>query len=570
MKPYILSLLFLLGAVISNAKPSVSKSDAYKAVAKLVTYNAQGALLSTSTAVFINGNGEAVTAYSNLEKAHHAEVYDFKGKKYDVLRILGANATTDLIKFSVKANKPFVYLSIAQDTASVGNKLQLLSYSTAKVKKYPVAEVIQSEPFNHFCYYHVTVSNDSANIACPLVDESMNLVAFVQKNVEKDATTACAIDARFVDALTINATSAFNTDLTALSIPRTLPSSLHDATTYLYMLSTADSVNYISACNDFIASYPNMPNGYMSRGSFFGYRKQYEKAKADFALAKEKAAAVKNDSNAISTDAIHYAYSNLIYKTVMAEGRDSICNEWNLATAETEANKAYALSNNALYLVQKGNCQYAARRYMEASESFKQACNDKHFVSAETFFSAARSLELAKGNNNEVIALLDSCIAHIPSKQEAKYAQFYFERSQRLIKAEKYREAVNDLNQYESLIGPKHLSEQFYDLRSQAEVQAHMYQQALDDLNTAIAVSKSPYPYQTEQIVLLLNIGEFNSALTHALSLTKAYPGSGEAYKLLGIAYGELKQPVKAQQALNKAKTLGDESVDVYIKKYQK
>lgn len=76
---------------------------------------------------------------------------------------------------------------------------------------------------------------------------------------------------------------------------------------------------------------------------------------------------------------------------------------------------------------------------------------------------------MANGDNQQVIALLDSCINRIPQNNNTQYAQFYLERSQRLLKAERYRDAVADYNQYEQMIGPRNLTDRFYDLRSQAE-----------------------------------------------------------------------------------------------------
>lgn len=201
----------------------------------------------------------------------------------------------------------------------------------------------------------------------------------------------------------------------------------------------------------------------------------------------------------------------------MAAGKDStLGQDWNLARAEHEADLAYKVKPMALYMVQKGNCQYAARNYQGAYTSFITACHDAAFATSETYFSAARSLEMAKGDNQQVIALLDSCINRIPQNNNTQYAQFYLERSQRLLKAERYRDAVADYNQYEQMIGPRNLTDRFYDLRSQAEEKAHMYQQALDDLHTAIAIAEQPLPYQIDEAALLLNVGEYQRAIDAA------------------------------------------------------
>ena len=165
--------------------------------------------------------------------------------------------------------------------------------------------------------------------------------------------------------------------------------------------------------------------------------------------------------------------------------------------------------------------------------------------------------------------MLDSCIAHIPAKSEAAYAQFYFERSQRLLKAERYRDAVSDYNHYEQLIGPRNLTEQFYYLRSQAEEKAHMYQQAIDDLHSAIAMSKQPVLYQIDEAALLLNIGETKSAIELAEKILKVLPENPDCYKIIGVGYAELKNKPLALKNLNKALELGDKSVAPLIEKYK-
>lgn len=576
-KKIIISALLTLSAStytpLIHATTLVAPKDAYKAVLSLYAYNSQGKLLRKGTAVYVDAKGIAVTSYSLLKDAEHAEVVDAKGKKYAIKRILGANATTDLVKFSIDGVTKNEYFDITTSAAPQGSSLQLLHYTTNKKTLMPSILVESQEPYNDYAYYHISATNDSINFSCPIIDANGYLVAFVQRNVEKNATGACAIDARFVQQLNIKATSAFDADLNALRIPRALPADKAEANSYLDLLARmgqVDSALCVTAFNDFITSYPEMPDGYVYRGSYWANKNELGKANADFELAVEKSMSCK-DSTALSPDAVHYTLSNLIYRKVVAAGKDStFSHNWNLARAEQEADLAYAAKTYTLYLVQKGNCQYANHNYKGAFESFEKACQDKRFVSSETYFSAAKSLEMAKGDNHKVLTLLDSCIAYVPEHASAAYGQYYLERSQRLIQAERYREAVADYNKYEQLIGPRNLNEQFYDLRSQAEEKAHMYQQALDDLHTAIAIAKQPLPYKIDEAALLLNIGEYKRAITSAQEVLKQLPNNADCLKITGVAYGELKQKALALQFLNKAKAAGDKSVDAFIDKYSK
>ncbi len=563
-----LLMALMLNAPAASAK-EVSTKDAYKALLKLTAYDKDGRALRQTAGILVDGQGTAVAAYHALKDAVRVEAVDAKGKTYTLSRVLGANATTDLVKFSLAGLTKNDYVTVATTGAEAGEMLSLLAATTDKKQQPRLCDVDKVEPFNNYNYYYMRIANDSTNFALPLLNADGKLTAFVQRNVTQNATKACAIDARFVNELTITAASALSQDLNALKLPRAIPTDKREALSYLSLLQKNDSLTCATAYNDFIAAFPSLPDGYAERASFFASRGRYNEADADFTQAVEKAKA-STDSLAQPEDAIHYTWSNLIYRHIAAQGRDSLPqSDWTLAKAETEADRAYAAHPYTLYLVQKGNCQFMARNYEGAYTNFKRACDDTHFASSETFFSAARALELAGGDNNEVLALLDSCVARIPS-QNAKYANFYLERSQRLLKAEKYRQAVADYNEYEKLIGPRNLNEYFYSLRSQAEEKAHMYQQALDDLHTAISFSKEPLPYKIDEAALLLNVGEFKRAITAAEAVLKELPENPDCYKIIGVAQGELGNKAAALKNLNKAKQLGDDTVDTFIGKYSK
>lgn len=569
-KVFIATLLFTTTyGHMAQAANDLPTKEAYKAMLNLFTYNAEGKLIKSDVAFYVDNNGSAVCAYSTLKDATRAEVVDAKGKKYNVSRILGANATTDLVKFRVDGVKDNAYYHIVTMPATTGQQLTLQSYTTNKKTIMPFATVDSTEAFNALAYYHISAGNDSHNYGCPLIDQDGSLVGVVQQNVEKNATKACAIDARFINALNITAASAFNSDLAALKIPRAIPDDKQAALNYLFMLPTTDSLNCTTAYADFIAQYPDMPDGYVQRAQYWAGKKQLEKANNDYATALSKSTTC-TDTTAQTEDAVHYAISSSIYRNVMAVGKDSTFGQdWNLTRAEHEADLAYKAKPMALYMVQKGNCQYAARNYQGAYTSFITACHDAAFATSETYFSAARSLEMAKGDNQQVIALLDSCINRIPQNNNTQYAQFYLERSQRLLKAERYRDAVADYNQYEQMIGPRNLTDRFYDLRSQAEEKAHMYQQALDDLHTAIAIAEQPLPYQIDEAALLLNVGEYQRAIDAAKKVLTQWGDNADCYKIIGVAHGELKHKAEALKYLQRAKDLGDKSVDNFIEKYK-
>lgn len=551
----------------TGASAAVTPKNAGKAMLNIFAYDSGGKLLRSGQAFFIDGRGNAATSYALLKGAASAEVIDAKGKKHAVRRILGANSTTDIVKFSTDTPSGNEYFSITSTPAAQGATLQLVRYSTDKKAEPKLVSISKDEAYNDFRYYYISAKNTAENIACPLIDENGSLVAIVQQNVGKDATTACAIDARFINELKISATSSLNSDLKAIGIPKALPSDIKEAGTYLYMMPQADSLACANAYSDFIETWPSLPDGYSTRAAWYASRGDYSACEADFATAFEKA---KTDTSSLKADALHYSLSDLIYRTA-AQRTDSApaYPGWTLQRAEQEADLAYAAAPYTLYLSQKGKCQFAQRDYAGAYQSFSRVCEDKKFASAESYFSAARSLELSGGDSLQVLALLDSCVAHIATPATAGEAQFFLERSQRLLRAGRYRLAVLDYNEYEKAVGPKNLTAQFYYLREQAEMEAHMYQQALDDIRTAIATSDNPLFFRLEEAYILLRVGEFQPAIDAATSLLKDLPESPDCYKIIGIAHGELGHKAIARQNLLKAQQLGDTTVESFISKYK-
>ena len=269
----------------------------------------------------------------------------------------------------------------------------------------------------------------------------------------------------------------------------------------------------------------------------------------------------------MKADAVHYNYSKLIYAAAI-EQKDTT-NGWTLARAADEARAAYAALPEPLYLVQEGNCRFAQNDYAAAHLLYLEACSDKTFASAATFFSAARALELSGGDSTQVIALLDSTVAHIPLPCSARDAQYYLERSQRLVRAGRFRDAVADYNVYEQVIGPRNLNDKFYYLREQAELQGRMYQQALDDIRSAISANPAEPYYALEELLILIRTAQFEEAYTQAAALLKRLPDDADCHKFYGIACIETGRRAEGMEHLQKARELGDATIDAIIENYK-
>lgn len=596
MKNILLSLTILAGSAFmpalqanaasetQSAKQTDDKvKDAYKSMFSVVTYNKQGHLLHSGYGFFFDERGTGIAAFSLFQDAYSAVIIDYKGNKIPVKRILGASSSYDLVKFSTEGGKDIDGLSaIVTAPVETGAALTLQTYTGKKKTAAPSVNIESADDFDGYKYYQTTVPNTSKELGCPLLNDAGELVAVVQKNVEKNAETACAIDARFIHKLKMSSASLLNADLNAINISKGLPENEKEALTYIFMLGKMDSATVIHALNDFIETWPLNAEGFTNRGTFYANHYQPERCQEDFAKAMELA---EEGKSTIRTDEIHNNLSKIIYNQVVYAPTRPYA-PWTLDAAILEAEKAYQFKPSPYYLLQQAHCYMAKKDYPKAYELYT-SINTKDFVNekewsdkakAETWLYAARAYELGmkdgqlpntRQDSLQVIALLDSTITTLPQPYTINDSPLFLERAQRCEKVGEYRKAVLDYGEYEKIIGPKNLTDKFYYLREQAELKCHMYQQALDDIQTAIAYNPEDPFYPTEKAVVLLRAGLFKEAIAACEVSLKKLPGNPDCYKIMGIAYGELKDKKQALLHLNKAKDLGDPTVEGLIQKYK-
>ncbi len=547
---------------------SGSLKDAYKAVFNVITYSEDGTIINSGYGCFIAEDGTGVAAFGLFKDAVRADVIDFKGKKMSVTRISGASSAYDLIKFRVDTEKNPEYIPLSLDSVRKGTVLSLVNYTANKKNALHETSITETDDFQQYKYYLLSAGNEEKNWGCPLIDAEGRLVAIVQKNVKKDAMQACAIDARFVGMLAVTATGAINADLRAVRIPKILPEDAQDARTYIFMLGNTDSLQVLTAHNDFISRFPEEAEGYVNRAFFYADHHLEELAGQDMAKAQEVS---EGEKSVMKADGVCYSYSKLMYNAVMGGNSFS---RWTLEQAGEEARKAFEKNQSPLYLMQEGHCLFAGKKYQEAYKRYLAAAvstseRTSGVFAVEGYYAAARSLSLAGGDSLKVLALMDSVIVKLEKPYTRESSLYFQERARLRMKAGQYRAAVLDYNEYEKIIGPKNLTDRFYFLREQAELQSHMYQQALDDIRSAMRIRPDNVYYQIEEALILLQVGHYEEAIAASERILKNLPENPDCYKIMGIAFGELKQKDKAVSFLTKALELGDDSVEVFLKKYR-
>ena len=572
MKTLTTFILALFMSATALAGP-LSPKDAHKAMFNVFTFDKQGTLLGSGYGFFTSESGEAVASFQLFRGASRAEVVDWKGNRLPVHRILGASENYDMVRFTVSGKKiSALALGGAQDLTA-GNELTLVRYSTEKKGAPQATQVLTVDNFDAYKYLSISATNEAANLTCPLLDAAGNVVAISQRNVGKDAETACAIDARCIEALTTNMTSFMNSDLQSILIPKALPATEQEAMTYIYMMGYKDSLQAHTAFNDFVTAYPENVEGYVSRAAFLARQRQYEAADADYAQALAKAE--KENAN-LRPDEVHVSLSRLIYQQWVS-GVQNLPEAWSMQRAYDEATLAQAAHPSADYRMQQANCLFAMKKYQEAYDNFMAVCHDPAIQGgdwtargrSELWYSAARSLELAGGDSLKVIALMDSVIAQLAQPYDETGARFLLERAYRLQSAGEYRRAISDYREYESTMGPRNMTDRFYYNREQLELECKMYQQALDDIQSAMAINPTDPTYPVEQAYILLRAGLYKETVQACDDMIRVVKDNPDYYKFRGIALGELGKKREARESLLKAQSLGDPNIDALLERYK-
>lgn len=569
---------FMLLAFMAANSFAQKPADYNKAVVNVIAYDAQGNVLNSAYGFIFGATTDKVNVvapFLTLKGASRAEVIDWKGQRADVQRIIGASSDYDMSLFSAALNmKKGTAIWGEGAKASKDQTLQVAYYSTDKKALPETTTVTTVDEYNGHNYYEISLPNEERFFGCPLLDAEGNVVAVVQKNVQKEATTACAIDVNFVhDFQKKSSFSALSADLNAILIPKSLPEGDGEQQSYLYLLfhSAQDSTLVITASNDYLAQPDADPKVYADRATYYATHGDYKAADADIQKAVQQGTAWAATHGAQSLADIYNAQSLLMYNKVVYGSADpDPYPAWTLDAALEASDKAYATEPLPAYMLQKGQVLFSLQKYQEAYEAFT-AVNATEIANQQTFYFAANSLERAGGPDEQIVALLDSAVNRLPQPYNAEAAPYLLARAQHLDNAGLHRRATADYNEYEKLVGTRNLNAYFYYLRMQSEVGSRMYQQALDDIHTAIlraetAEDKADYLYDCA--CLQLQVAMYDECIESCKQLLELVPTHAEGYKICGVAYGEKKVKAQAVQYLKKAVELKAENAEKLLEKY--
>ena len=557
MKRIITILFAACVCCMVNAQPDKWVKKASKAVFTLKTFNADGSLIGSGNGFFITADGVAVSSYTPFRGAAKAVVIDAMGKEYEVKSIIGANDVYDIAKFRVDATK---CQTLRTAPAAVENtSLWLLPYNAKNAYSCTAAKVKSVQKVqNDYDYYTLEATAPENTVGCPYLNANGEVVGIQQQSSSDDNTTQYAVGAAFATGLKMTGLSLNDPALKDTSIKKDLPDELDQAILTLYLASTlGDAQSFVGLVDDFIAKFPQAPDGYSYKAQIMAAQDNYPEADKYMKLAID---------NATDKAEARYNYAKMMYQNLIYF-YDSASHAWSYEQALEQAEQAVALDPQLPYLTQKAQLLFACKRYADSYAAFQDVIG-KGGRTAECFYGAARCKEQLN-DTTACLALLDSAVATFSKPYLKEAAPYIYARAQALAESGKYRLAVNDYNEYENLMISQ-VNSEFYYIRSQVEVKARLFQQALNDLDKAIDKSPDILLYRSEKASLQIRVHLLDQAIETASECIRLFPDASDGYLFLGLAQCLKGDKVQGVGNLLKAKDLGDAQADVLIEKYGK
>ena len=546
-------LLSFLTFIPLCAQPAWVKK-ATKSVFTLKTFAADGSLIGSSNGFFIGSNGEAVSNFTPFKGASRAVIIDSQGKEMPVLSILGADDMYDVVKFRVNGKTQPLIVSAA--SAPVSSNVWLLPYR--EVKNVNGGVVRKAEKFHEtFDYYTVALTMPENTVSCPLLNDAGDVIGMMQQPASLKDTLSYAVGVSFADSLKISAFSMNDATLQQTQIKKELPEDIKEATLALYLAnSNADSATYAMMVHDFIVKFPDAPDGYTYRAQLSANSGDFQSAQSDMEQAIKLAD---------KKDEAHFSYARLIYNKEIYQSAQPYAN-WSLDKALSEVREAISSTPVPTYRQLEANILFAQQNYEDAYQIYHDLTNTD-LRSAEIFYAAARCKEMQK-DTTAMLALMDSTINTFSKPYLKEAAPYLWARAQARRNAGKYRDAINDMNEYEELMKAT-INDNFYYVRHQTEIEGRLYQQAINDINRAIQMNPDEILYYAEKASLEVRVGMYDQAIQTAQECIKIDPNNSDGYLFLGLAQCLKGQKAEGIPNLQKARDLGDTQADALIEKYK-
>lgn len=551
----IYSTIIALAVTFTATAQTAAVKKAAESIFTLTTFKADGTLLASSHGIFTSADGECASDLKPFVGAKRAVVTDAKGKRYDVVRMLGANEIYDVARFRINATvKP---AQRAEAPVLAGASLWLLTGSGNAHKPLKM-DVKSVEKFMEKYNYYIFSSQAPENAAaCPVVNELGQVAGLLQ--FSSTTTEAYATDASYVCSLTVNPLAINSAPYSKIGIPAELPADKNQAMLALMMTrQSGDSLKYAATIADFQKAFPALTDGYVAQAQLDVDNNRLGRAAEQMELMKKRAE-TKDDA--------HYNCAKLIFAKMQYDPQPAPA-PWTYDNAIDEAQAAYAAKPLPLYKDIEAQIRYAKGEYQQAYDIFMQLTKT-NFKNPDLYYNAALCRQQLKAPDTEIVELLDSAASNVDSLNIAQSAKYFLMRGDTYNRMKNYRQAVFDYTRYEILSG-RNVNATFYYVRHQAEVNAKLYKQALVDIDNAIFLDPKEPVYQAEKASLQLRLNMFQEAIDTATKCIQAAPEFSDTYLVLGLAQIKTGKKADGVENLRKAGQMGNTQAAALIEKYGK
>lgn len=542
------------------------------AVLTVTTYKKDNTVLHKGLGFFVSESGEALSAYSLFKDAQKANVTDAAGNTYPVTFIIGADELYDVIKVQVSVPKKVSYLPLVSEALPAGTKVYLMPYSTGKNIAFSEGQITEvSRLKDSYSYYKISFPLMTGQSNAPMLTENGEVFGLAQDDASGKNANSYAVSARYANSLALKSSDAFNTVYTSIGIRKAWPASADEALVSLYLMAgTQNAEEYLNTLNDFIARFPNVPEGYLNRASHYAYNRAVlasgpaEESKL-LALALEDI----NTSGKYSKSKGDMWFNKA--KLIYGVSADSTLNDknWTVDAALESLQQAIKEDDQPVYHQLLGDIYFARKNYEDAYANY-MITNNSNVASSASYYMAAKARENMPGANlGELIMLLDSAIAKNRPTASAETAEYVLERVELRMKLMQYKEAVDDYDLYYRLMGGR-VSDAFFYYREQAKFRLGDLAGALKDIREAIKMSPQDPNYYAEEASIHIRMQTCDQALASIEKALSIAPDFAACYRLKGVCFIRQEKKAEACAAFQKAKELGDPVADKLIQEHCK
>jgi tetratricopeptide (TPR) repeat protein len=532
-----------------------------KAVITITTFDKNDRKLHTTNGFFIGEDGEALSGYSAFKGAGKATITDSDGATYPVTSIIGADDLYDVVRFKVAIPKKVAFLPLASEPLAVNTPAYLLLFTPGKetaFKEGTISEI--SKLKDPYSYYQLTILLENGQDNTPLLLASGHVFGLAQQDASGKKEQSFAVSAGYVKSLNVTSTDAFNSVYTNIGIRKAWPANIEQASVSLFLLAASqDAKTYLETLTDFIATFPQAEDGYLTRASHYATNRKTlaatpanEANYLNLALADIQTAArySKNKGD------VHYNQAKLIYG-IAANDTTIKDNNWTVGAAIAALMKAIDAEDLPIYRQLEGDIYFYLGEFPAAYASYMKV-NDSNLASPDSYYFTAKALENIPGAQiSDIITLLDSAVSKMGTPTPPGAAPYILERIDFKTKLSLYDEALLDFDLYYALVNGQ-VNESFYFFREQAKFQKGDTEGALQDIKQAIQQNTQSPDYYAEEAAIYVRLQQYNEALESIRKALDLAPDFGACYRLRGICYTRLENKAEACEAFNKAEELND------------